>query len=355
MSKTTLYLHIGTPKTGSTAIQRALRHNERCLRKKKLIYLPVPRYLQTAITKLKLKRKIAVSEHRTSKLQNDLTKRLGLKTTSFSKLQKNKKSDTLFILGSGSSVNKLTEKQWEQVRKHDSFGINFWLLHPHVPNFYSFETERDPRLPEVNRALLQNIEARKNEYRQTEMILKIRKSFDVETEEKLKKLCIESSLSISIPHFFTVGDRKQLIHLLKNYEKITKKLRSKHPDVFFLKNASIVFATVFGFDMGFKHLVYCGVDGHADSGYFYDSLNPLPPNTVLPPLGNPQGQMHTTMDPKFHSLTANDCLGLIYENLLQRNNVKVWVGTENSILSEWMPKWDWDKMPVIGTSCRRTH
>jgi hypothetical protein len=194
----------------------------------------------------------------------------------------------------------------------------------------------------VNRTLLQNIEARKGDYKQTELILKIRKSFDTETEEKLKNICMEDSLSISIPHFFTAGDSKQMIYLLKNYEKITQKLRAKDPDIFFLKNASIVFATVFGFDMGFRNIVYCGVDGYAGSDYFYDSLKPLPPNTVLPPLGNPQGQMHTTMDPKIHSLTANDCLRLIYKHLLQRNNVQVWVGTENSILGEWMPKWDWN-------------
>ncbi len=50
-----------------------------------------------------------------------------------------KKSDTIFILGSGSSVNDLTEENWTVINSHDSIGFNFWLIHEFVPTFYFIE------------------------------------------------------------------------------------------------------------------------------------------------------------------------------------------------------------------------
>ena len=39
-----------------------------------------------------------------------------------------KKSDTVFVFGSGPSVNALTPEQWDIIRAHDSIGLNFAFL-----------------------------------------------------------------------------------------------------------------------------------------------------------------------------------------------------------------------------------
>ena len=39
-----------------------------------------------------------------------------------------KTSDTLFVVGSGPSVNDLSEVQWRHIGEHDSFGLNFAFL-----------------------------------------------------------------------------------------------------------------------------------------------------------------------------------------------------------------------------------
>lgn len=51
-------------------------------------------------------------------------------------LKKYKTSDRIYILGSGRSVLDITEKQWEEIEKHDSIGFNHWYVHKHVPTFY---------------------------------------------------------------------------------------------------------------------------------------------------------------------------------------------------------------------------
>ena len=291
------------------------------------------------LTKLKLKRKIWVSRRRSEALQADLMRCLDLKTTSFSDLKKRKKANVLFIMGSGGSVNDLSDSQWEQIRSSDSFGINFWTAHPHVPDFYTFETAK---IFDANQALFHNLNIRKSDYRNTEILLKIRSLFDDQTEEELRKTLSCPEISMSFPSYFTAGGEKQLVHLFKNYESITGKLRKKNPDLFFLKNASIVFATLFGFDMGFSDIVYCGVDGYAGSTYFYDDKTHVELGTKLPDQrGIFPGKKHKTMEQKKGALTAATCLQLIHEHLFQRNNVRMWVGTNPSILDEWLPKWNW--------------
>jgi hypothetical protein len=51
-----------------------------------------------------------------------------------------KRSDTLFILASGSSINKISPARWDMIARHDSIGFNFWPIHSFVPNMYFVET-----------------------------------------------------------------------------------------------------------------------------------------------------------------------------------------------------------------------
>jgi hypothetical protein len=55
-------------------------------------------------------------------------------------------SDTLFILGSGPSIARVSDEQWKQVSRHDSFGINFSFLLDFVPTFHVVEDGKQPWL-----------------------------------------------------------------------------------------------------------------------------------------------------------------------------------------------------------------
>lgn len=54
-----------------------------------------------------------------------------------------KKSSTVFVLGSGPSVNDLGPEEWSHIAAHDSIGFNYWLVHDFVPTFYFFEPSGD--------------------------------------------------------------------------------------------------------------------------------------------------------------------------------------------------------------------
>src|SRR5690606_5685681 len=50
-----------------------------------------------------------------------------------------KRSDTIFLLGSGPSINRITAQQWANIKQHDSIGFNFWLAHKFIPTFYMLQ------------------------------------------------------------------------------------------------------------------------------------------------------------------------------------------------------------------------
>jgi hypothetical protein len=50
-----------------------------------------------------------------------------------------KRSEILFILASGSSINKIQSARWDAIARHDSIGFNFWPIHPFVPSLYLME------------------------------------------------------------------------------------------------------------------------------------------------------------------------------------------------------------------------
>src|SRR5271155_5677250 len=80
-------------------------------------------------------------------------------------------SDTLFILGSASSINEISEDRWRTIGRHDSVGINFWPAHPFVPRFFHFENmtyDEQPAMYETFRSLL---ERRSEAYRNTVKIV----------------------------------------------------------------------------------------------------------------------------------------------------------------------------------------
>lgn len=49
-----------------------------------------------------------------------------------------KSSETLFVLGCGPSINKLTSKDWSKISSFETCGFNFWLAHEIAPTHYFY-------------------------------------------------------------------------------------------------------------------------------------------------------------------------------------------------------------------------
>ena len=55
-----------------------------------------------------------------------------------------KEGEVFFILGSGESINSISSKQWSFIKSQRSIGLNHWMCHLFVPDFYMIEGLRLP-------------------------------------------------------------------------------------------------------------------------------------------------------------------------------------------------------------------
>jgi hypothetical protein len=69
-------------------------------------------------------------------------------------VRRQRRSDTLFILGSGPSIRAVTPGQWAHVSRHDSFGINFSFLLDFVPTYHLMEDGKVPWHRDLLRTVL---------------------------------------------------------------------------------------------------------------------------------------------------------------------------------------------------------
>ncbi len=76
---------------------------------------------------------------RQSALARTASARTGLPLLETLDLSRVKSSDTVFVLGSGWSINEISDQHWEVVGRHDSIALNFWPVHHFVPRLYLFE------------------------------------------------------------------------------------------------------------------------------------------------------------------------------------------------------------------------
>jgi len=54
-----------------------------------------------------------------------------------------KKSERVYILATGSSINNYTDEDFSEIGLHDSIGINFFTIHDFIPSLYSIEVHSD--------------------------------------------------------------------------------------------------------------------------------------------------------------------------------------------------------------------
>ena len=80
-----------------------------------------------------------------SALARMVAQRTGLPVLETLDLSQIKTSDTVFVLGSGWSINEITEQRWKVIGRHDTIALNFWLVHPFVPESTCSKTSIEPK------------------------------------------------------------------------------------------------------------------------------------------------------------------------------------------------------------------
>lgn len=271
------------------------------------------------------------------KLQQ-VSRRFDLPPMTGNPLGAQRRSDTLFILGSGGSVHDLSTEDWAKIRESDSLGFNFWLVHDFVPDVYVFEPT-DPAHPTDEHAcLIANLQLRQQDYAAVPIILKdgerhkptVLESFLDEVPERLRRN-LRFTLDFEIPG----NDESQFIAAVRSLDRwgLWRSARMPLPR----KRGSIFYLLVLALRAGYRDVVLCGVDLN-NTDYFYDIRRaeyeakgraaPRPPKL---------GAVHKTNDPQFGELTISKAIQALNNVVLKPAGMRVHVAFKSSGLYPALP------------------
>lgn len=239
-----------------------------------------------------------------------------------------KKSDTLFILGSGPSVNRISAERWAGIARHDSVGFNFWLCHPFVPTFYMVESAPLEQGPEVCRVYRHIAAARAADYAHTpRLVMGLHKPGRHEIQEWPREFR-DGFVAVTdlLPPARTFEEFRFLLHYLDRREAF-----AAQPGWHSLfKYASSVTALIaFGVKMGYRRLVLCGIDlGRQE--YFYQDPELYPDYRAMEVVSR-QAQ-HATMVRVSWRIPADQVILALKQEILTPRGVELWVESRSSAL-----------------------
>ncbi|MCA0446066.1 MAG: hypothetical protein LCH54_07525 [Bacteroidetes bacterium] len=260
-----------------------------------------------------------------------------------------KKSDTVFILGSGSSINNISDEQWKIIKQKDSISFNLFLVHDHVPTYHFHEIPikhgfRDGEVPFIKKVLAEN----KDTYGSTvPVIFRYRRFVQYGlTKEYFSE--IKDNVFFILPHFVSTTNKKLLglyINILKFINRISGKTWT-YPVFYHAGSISLMIS--FAASVGYKKIITLGVDLN-DNKYFWDNSD-NPYYSVCRDLRKflqDNYERHVTSDPiamknSSNNLPVEEFLYILNEKLLNKNGIELLVGNPESKLNERLSQYKWE-------------
>ncbi|MBU7594541.1 hypothetical protein [Metabacillus halosaccharovorans] len=240
-----------------------------------------------------------------------------------------KRSETVFILGSGSSINRITDSQWKQISTKDSIGFNFWLIHHFVPSLYVYEENLDK---ERNTIFYNILSLKKKDYKSTPLIVK-----DIEYKGiSIEKIPNDLRSQVYVSTDLTVGCKREELELFyqKGYQFINSKNRNGLKAIL-KKSGTLSYLLVLAEQLNYKEIVLCGVDLN-NSAYFYDEPKfqksfSVPQNNLV------TNQKHPTNQATGENVPIEDVIFVINELIFKPKGIKLYVGSKESALYPRLP------------------
>ena len=247
------------------------------------------------------------------------------------------KKDTLFILAGGSSVNELSPANWGEVDQGLSIGINFWPIHPYVPDILTSET--DSKTP--SNQFLNTLLAHPAIMEKSPAMLMLRTLWPP----------VSDVLPVLPPVFagktWVYGRANLVTRRLENLHgdlrKVIKavKLGRVPPPVLPDNGSSVARLTFYGIAQGFKRIVWVGVD--QNSGHYFWTEPPVPSHFEKAAKEVPRttGEPHSTSSSVNRSFSNDHFLRALAQTLADDFDTQIYVSSATSSLSDTVPVFAW--------------
>lgn len=261
------------------------------------------------------------------------------------KMKERKKSDTVFILGSGASINDLSETDWDYVFEHDTISFNFFLIHP-ILSLNKFPTYHFMEFPlkgrECQLDLLADVLRERSDLfvkHETPFIPRFRRFRESGLGPEYFPSLIRSNIYLTLTHLFHVSNVRVIKMLLKVLDLLWKLTGRLELSPFIYHAGSISYTTMFAYLLGYKKIILLGVD-LSNPNYFWDEghFRFYEECRAMRSAIFKGYEKHVTVDEKtlnlWGQMPVDKFLYCVNETVLQPNGVQILVGTKNSLLSE---------------------
>lgn len=176
---------------------------------------------------------------------------------------KYKTSDTIFLLGSGPSINSITPQQWNHIRQHNSIGFNYWFAHDFVPTYYMFQG--------VDNAMLDLLKDKNFEYNDIPFLLRGADLAQGKFDLKDSRLNSLKNNPVYYVNTFPFSSKCSIdVNLLFQFVEDLGLLTFGEIADFVPKfRGTLGLLISLSYQMGYKNIVLCGMD-MKDSHHFWD-------------------------------------------------------------------------------------
>jgi len=239
-----------------------------------------------------------------------------------------KKSDTIFILGSGPSIIDISPREWVHIGKHDSIGFNYWVAHGFVPNFYMLQINQDD-----DQTALTILEDKYSEYRDVPFLIRgsafARCDFDLNN----KRLDLLKKNPVYYVNEYPIAGRCQIDpFLLFKYMDALGFMKFGQICDFVPKwRSSLGLIIMLCYQMGYKKIVLCGMD-MLSSDHFWDFQPYLEVKMKysLPDVGT--ANLNSFTDPSMSLNTVPKYVYSLRDWMKEKKGVKIFVMKKRTVL-----------------------
>ena len=249
-------------------------------------------------------------------------------------------AETFYIMGSGASIENLTDEHFVQIASQTSVGINSWGVHQFVPDIYSFESvpwvgdgqDFARAMSLLNR---HDICARKPEV----IILRPKTAPEIENLKVLPDV-----LRDSVSFYGRVAPAtRRYSNLLADVARYFDQVVPRFPSVVLDSGASVVRMVVLGIILGFRRIVLAGVDLNG-SPYFWEKRPEyLLSLAAASPINNQLTSTHETLSSVNRPFEVRKMLRALDCFFQAERGGQLLVASPDSALAEFLPVETWEK------------
>lgn len=256
-----------------------------------------------------------------------------------------KKSDTVFILGSGESINELQQQDWDYIKQQNIIGLNYSFVHPVIPDYHLMEMIPLKEMQDFF------CEITSDRYKDVDMFFQYKHV--LKSRFNLKNYNNPDRMYVHIPHLYPTVYKEVLEQYFLDVKKLNFSYLVHH-------NSHIGCAVMFAQILGYEKIVMLGIDLNGGD-YFTNSKSQsevFPQNNeyrFMNELRNRhfentkeyKDSIHPTVDQnlmkKRAGVTMNDYFDVYNKVFFKNSKSQLYTGSKKSSLSNTLPVFDFKK------------